>query len=302
MPAAKSSAASLEETPRPAVLVDGVLDPLQCRHGFRRVAGDGPLIGPAAAPAPQVVLQGPACVAGQGRVDVGVLRPGTGLQLRRPLGELLPGGGRPVRKPGGFEVVLVVVEQRGGTAVGERPLLVLVFVVVHQRLLEVVDFDVQLLHQAIDGDDAAVGEVAEPPHIGEDYQPGQACLSCLGRLELLGNFLVVGAGRHQVDLDVRVLGVELLDDRLLHVLGLAGVVGPEIDGGGGLYTAEVDRCGVDGVCRARRRRSAACGEGRGSGSEACQSQEMAAVKVAAHGVSSQYVTSMRMVRLEKFSR
>ena len=37
-------------------------------HGFGRIALDVPLLGPAAAPAPQVVLQRPARVAGQGRV------------------------------------------------------------------------------------------------------------------------------------------------------------------------------------------------------------------------------------------
>ena len=75
----------------------------------------------------------------------------------------------PGREPGRREMVLVVVEQRGGPAVGERPLPVVVLVVVHERLSEVVDLDVQLLDQPVDRDDAPVGEVAEPPDVGEHH-------------------------------------------------------------------------------------------------------------------------------------
>jgi hypothetical protein len=148
-------------------------------------------------------------------------------------------------------VVFVVVEKRGGAAVWQGPLLVVVLVVVNQGLLEVVELDVQLLHQIVDRDDAAVGEVAEPPHIGEDNQAGKSGLGGLGSLELLRNFLIVGACGHQVHLDVGELCLELADDGLFHVLGLARVVGPEIERGGRLDVGEVDGSRFDGGPRTR---------------------------------------------------
>ena len=100
---------------------------------------------------PQVVLQRPARVAGQRRVDVGVLGAGAGLELRRPLLQLLPGLGPAVLEAGGLPEVLVVVEERSGAAVGEGPLLAGVLVVGNEGLLEVVDLEVELLSRPSSG-------------------------------------------------------------------------------------------------------------------------------------------------------
>src|SRR5690625_6004933 len=109
-----------------------------------------------------LVLQGPAGVPGQVRVHVGDLGLG---ELRCPLLELLPGLGGAIGEPGGGEVVLVVVEQRGGATVGQGPLLIGVLVVLHERVAVVGQVDVELLDEGVEGDDVAVDVVAEPPHV-----------------------------------------------------------------------------------------------------------------------------------------
>ncbi len=95
------------------------------------------------------------------------------------------------------------------------------------------------LDEGVQRDDAPVEVVAEPPDVGEHHQGGQAGLRGLRRLELLGDFLVVGAGCDQVDLDPGILGLEVRDHVLFHVLGLARVVGPEVDGRGRLDAVKI---------------------------------------------------------------
>src|SRR5690606_18493466 len=123
--------------------------------------------------------------------------------------------------------------------------------------------------------------VAEPPHVREHDHGGQAGVRGLRGLEALSDLLVVRAGRDLVDLDPGLLG-EAGEELLLHVLGAAGVAGPEVDLLGGLDAGEVD-VGLLGAATAAVTadlRSAAVGESERAGAGDAEAKQGAAAEPA----------------------